>query len=141
MMSKLTDMIREFVMNDVRPFVCLYQNCPKAGETYASKSAFRDHEQIVHGVNYQRYTSWDLFLHGTCAFCGGVLVEVGWHHHSRHTGHLPQEAAFTPVAIPYKDWGLYSSLLADMTEASAVRLHTDLMKPPTHLHTVIPGES
>ena len=140
-MSDLTDMIREFVMNGVRPYVCLFQNCPQADEAYASQSAFRDHEQIVHGVSHQSYTSWDLFLHGTCAFCGGVLVEVRWDHHSRHIGHLPQKVAFMPVAIPYKDWGLYSSLLADMTEASAVRLHTDLMKAQVHLATMVPGDS
>ena len=49
MMSELTDLTRQHVMSDLRPYVCTFPDCPQNSETYASQSSFLYHERRVHG--------------------------------------------------------------------------------------------
>ena len=130
MMSELTDMIRQHVMDDLQPYVCTFLNCSQAGETYVSRSAFLEHELSVHGENYSNLENWKTLLHKMCVFCGEVLPEAKCEERSRHVGRHMEEIAFTVVTKPYEEWDFYS-------DASSAR-YRDTHKPcnisPSHIH-------
>ncbi len=110
-------MIRNHVMNDLRPYVCTFMNCSQASETYASRSAFLDHEVHVHGKESRTLESSELSmqsLHEDCFFCGKVLPEAGLEERSRHVGRHMEEIAFTIVTKPYEDWEFYSDASTDL---------------------------
>ena len=106
-MIKLTGMIRKHVMNDLRPYVCTLPLCSQAGATYASRSAFLDHELSSHGDSYDLEIG-KLSCHRKCVFCGEVLLEDEWEERVRHVGRHMEEIAFTVVTRIYEDWEFYS---------------------------------
>ena len=103
MINKLTDMIRKHVMDDLRPYVCVFPNCSKANETYASRGAFLREMLRVHRDDKPQ----ELVQSRACVFCAEVLPcwdEDHIHHFTRHM----EEVAFMVVTDPYEDWDLYS---------------------------------
>ena len=128
-MSELTDMMRQHVMNDLRPYVCTFLNCSEASQTYVSRSALLEHELSVHGENDSNLENWKTLLHKMCVFCAEVLPEAECEDRSRHVGHRMEEIAFTVVTKPYEDWDFYS-------DVSSVR-YRDTHKPcnisPSHI--------
>ena len=120
-------MIRNHVMNDLRPYVCTFLNCSEAGKTYASRSAFLGHEIRVHvgeslseGLKILKMQA----LHKDCLFCGKVLSEAGWEgweELSRHIGRHMEEIAFTIVTKPYEDWEFYSDASDASTDLNPYR--------------------
>ena len=69
MICKLTDMIRKHVVEYWRPYVCVFPNCSKANETYASRGAFLREMLRVHRDDESRA----LVQSRACVFCAKVL--------------------------------------------------------------------
>ena len=95
-------------MKDLRPYVCTLQNCSKAGETYASRSAFLYHGLHCYGNNKSSLKQGQPGLSNTCVFCEEVLSMAGPEERSRHVGRHMEEIAFMVVTKPYEDWEFYS---------------------------------
>ena len=106
-------------MKDLRPYVCTFRDCSRAGQTYASRSAFSFHERSFHE---RKESSWEERQRGlpkTCVFCEEMLFMADREDRIRHVARHMEVIAFMVVTKPYKDWDFY-------TDASSVNdLGTD----------------
>ena len=104
-------MIRRHVLNDVRPYVCTFLDCSRAGKTFASRLDFWAHGFWVH---IRRESWWADRLPGltkACVFCEEVLPMangVDSQNRSEHVARHMEEIAFAVVTKPYEDWDFYS---------------------------------
>lgn len=113
-MSELTLTTRKHVMNDLRPYVCTFLDCSRAGRTYGSLSAFVVHELSAHIAPESSWAERGQGLPNPkkpCIFCEEVpsmADMVDWKESSRHVARHMEEIAFTVVTKPYEDWDFYS---------------------------------
>ena len=91
-------------MDDLRPYICTFQNCSQPGETYASRAAFLDHEISVHRDESSGSEIGEPLLPRPCVFCEAVLSMADPKDCSQHVAHHMEEIAFTVVTNPYEDW-------------------------------------
>ena len=83
-------------MSDLRPYVCTYLDCARAGETFVTRLAFSCHERRDHRLRIY------------CVFCKELLPCESRRHYGRHLGRHMEEIAFMVVTKPYEDWDFYS---------------------------------
>ena len=95
-------------MNDLRPYICTFLKCSQAGETYASRSAFNDHEISVHKCEIFGSKIKEPLLSRTCIFCEELLSMTDREEHSRHVARHMEGIAFMVVTKPYEDWDFYT---------------------------------
>ena len=95
------------MINDLRPYVCLFRECPKADETYGVYFAYVFHEHSVHGGDSSSLESYPRISRSDCVFCGYVLPEA-LSERKQHIRRHMEEIAFTVVTKPYEDWEFYS---------------------------------
>lgn len=98
MTNELTDMIREHVMNDLRPYVCTYSDCSQADKTYASRSAFLRHELSIHGrqdcISFLFRPLNDFEKKNMHILQKKAPFGAGWCERSRHVGRHMEEISF-----------------------------------------------
>lgn len=121
----LTCFIRRHVLNDLRPYICTFQDCTIANESFASRAGFLDHEMLVHGrFTLDRLVDFD--SDGiACLFCGEVLSKA-WSkrdEYARHVGRHMEEIAFAVVTKPYEEWDFYSDSSGKSLKFEDVFLH------------------
>lgn len=99
---------RLHVFEDLRPYLCTYEECEDSNKNYPSWSDFIDHEIWAHECGNK----------ADCVFCGEVLPasRTG---RGRHIGRHMEEIAFTVVTKPYKAWDFYSDSASDQSPSSA----------------------
>ncbi|KAL2043073.1 hypothetical protein N7G274_004133 [Stereocaulon virgatum] len=103
------------VFEDLRPYLCTYEECEDANESYPSWSEFIEHEYWAHECGNK----------ADCVFCGEALPasRTG---RGRHIGRHMEEIAFAVVTKPYEAWEFYSDSASDQS------LH--ISPPPSQVH-------
>lgn len=109
-------------MNDLRPYICTFEDCSQSDETYTSVQDLLRHEILSHEGPHTRPDVLPargeafLFINAqkpkerfTCVFCGQNISEgKGKNSPGRHLGQHMEEIAFTVVPKAYEDWEFYS---------------------------------
>lgn len=129
----LIDKYRKHVLGDLRLYLCIYQDCPTADETYASRARFRYHlyhECLSHerefskvDIDPERKASTACADTAkqkndtptqenamTCIFCREVLSAMTRKNRAEHLGRHMEEIAFSVVTKPYEGWDFYSDI-------------------------------
>ena len=142
--NMLIDVYRKHVLHDLRPYLCTYQDCPTADETYASRARFRNHlyhECLSHEREFSKVDddperTASTACAGptkpkndtptqenamTCIFCREVLSAMTRNNRAEHLGRHMEEIAFSVVTKPYEEWEFYSD---DSTKADNYRDQT-----------------
>ena len=112
-------------MNDLRPYLCTFPDCPTAEKTYASRSSILDHEIGVHEleVEFHHVASGSGRCLGkektvlenpipdneiACLFCGETLPRRVLGERARHVGRHMEEIVFSVLTKRYEDWDFYT---------------------------------
>lgn len=124
---------RIHVLRDLRPHLCIYEDCATADKTYASRTRFQVHKSIMHkheftkgietrklGTGPEREVLTDCAGAAklksdmptqentmSCIFCREVLSATRTKR-AEHLGRHMEEIAFSVLTKPYEDWDFYS---------------------------------
>ena len=99
---------RIHVLEDLRPYLCTYEECEDANKNYPSWSDFIGHEFWAH----------QYYKKAECIFCG-ELLPASLTVRGRHIGRHMEEIAFAVVTKPYEAWAFYSDSASDQSPSSA----------------------
>ena len=125
--------IREHVLADLRPYICIYKECKKAEKDYPSRSEFVDHEVFGHEIPDPL---WVKFEGVNCPFCGETLQNSATER-GRHIGRHMEEIAFAVVTKPYEAWEFYS----DSTSDSSLGDHPSISPPSPGSPNALPTQT
>ncbi|KAF8248009.1 hypothetical protein K440DRAFT_627729 [Wilcoxina mikolae CBS 423.85] len=113
---------KKHVLQDIRPYMCTFPDCPSPYETYSLQSDFLRHEIQIHlrschdvgvggsggfeSLSRMGLEREELKGPSRCPFCTEGLpvekLELG-----RHLGRHMEEIAFAVVSKPYEEWKFY----------------------------------
>ena len=95
-------MRRLHVLEDLKPYQCLEDDCPAAETTYSQLKALRKHYEEMH-------SSARIMLASkyTCLFCEDTLpASIGTR--LKHIGRHLEESSFSVLPRQQEDWQFYS---------------------------------
>ena len=108
--------VRKHVLRDVRPYMCMFEDCSRASRQFFYRLTFLEH--LKHGHGFRK----KLKQMTNCLFCNEALpvsYRGDLKQHARHIGRHMEEVAFSVLTKPYEDWDFYSdSSVADVTQQS-----------------------
>ena len=109
-----TNLLRQHVMSDLRPYICTSRDCAQAEVTYASRTDLILHLES-HAPEHALFVEHDcarIYANSPdklrCPICQEKLLEVTSHGRGIHISRHMEEIAFLVVSKSYEEWEFYS---------------------------------